>query len=112
MFYSCQNLNSIDFENFKTQNVEDLSFMFYNCNSLTSINLSNFNINIDANVNSMFNLCSVLKIIDISSFVFRSEAYMFSNLPNNCNVLINIKSVNKIFTIPDTCKIEINREYN
>ena len=44
MFYECNSLKSVNFNNFNFQNVNDTSYMFYDCNSLTSIDLSNFNL--------------------------------------------------------------------
>lgn len=37
MFYNCKKLKSLDLSNFKTSNVTDMDYMFVNCTSLTSI---------------------------------------------------------------------------
>ena len=42
LFYSAQNLKSINFENFDTSKVTRMNGMFYQCSSLISLNLSSF----------------------------------------------------------------------
>ena len=43
MFGKCSSLKKIDFSNFKTDNVEYMSYMFGKCSSLIEVNLSNIN---------------------------------------------------------------------
>ena len=43
MFYGCSSLKEMNFSNFNTINVKDMSQMFYGCSSLKEMNLSNFN---------------------------------------------------------------------
>ena len=107
MFYYCTSLTSLDLSYFNTQNVNDMNYMFYHCTSLTSLDLSNFNIQ---NVNYMydvFSYCNSLSYIDISNFIVENTIYIFSGLPENCSVKINIESNNKINTIPNSCEIEL-----
>ena len=42
MFYDCSSLISLNFSNFKTDNIADAYCMFNNCHSLISLDLSNF----------------------------------------------------------------------
>ena len=43
MFSNCMKLESINLNNFKTDNLNDISFLFSYCESLSSVDLSNFN---------------------------------------------------------------------
>lgn len=61
MFYYYQFISSIDFSNFDTSKVTDMSYMFYNCKSLTSITgLENFNTSKVNDMGYMFYSCSRL----------------------------------------------------
>ena len=42
MFYGCGSLQYIDFSNFNSSSVTNMSYMFYGCGSLQYIDLSNF----------------------------------------------------------------------
>ena len=79
--------------------------MFYNCSSLTSLNVTNFNINNIYNMQKMFYGCNSLKYTNISNFIFTQNISLFYGLPDYCEIIINKKSLNKINTIPKTCKI-------
>lgn len=61
MFDSCQSLTSLDLSSFDTSNVINMDYMFAYCTKLTSVNLSNFNINESTNVDRMFRSCTKLK---------------------------------------------------
>ena len=72
LFKNCDYINSISFNNFNRDNINDMSEMFYFCDSLTILNLSNFN---TTNVNSMkgmFNHCSSLTKLDVSNFITKN----------------------------------------
>ena len=105
MFKDCNSLTSIVFGNLNTEKVRNMDGMFYNCNSLTSLDLSNFNTQNIISMKEIFYGCSSLKYIDISSFIIEKDISIFSELPNDCTMKININSNNKISTIPDSCNI-------
>ena len=50
MFYSCSNLQNINFSNIITNKVKDTSYLFYRFRSLVSLDLNNFNTNEVANM--------------------------------------------------------------
>ena len=58
MFYRCSSLKELNFFNFNTNNVTNMSHMFSKCSSLEELNLFNFNINNVINIRSMFSRCS------------------------------------------------------
>ena len=60
MFSNCDNLTSIDFANFNTENVTNMSYMFTCCSSLTSLDVSSLNISSVTNMTQMFSDCSAL----------------------------------------------------
>ena len=61
MFYGCESLTNINFFNFNSQNVIDMSYMFSGCRSLTNLNLSNFNTQNVTDMSNMFSGCKSLK---------------------------------------------------
>ena len=79
--------------------------MFYQCSSLTSLNLSNFNIQNVVNMYSMFYRCNSLSYIDISNFIVKNNIELFNGLPENCTVKMNIRAINKISIITNSCEI-------
>ncbi|MGN0797953.1 MAG: BspA family leucine-rich repeat surface protein [Christensenellales bacterium] len=58
-------LRSIEFNNFDTSKVTDMSSMFYMCRSLTSLDLGNFNLESCTNFGSMLSGCSALENITL-----------------------------------------------
>ena len=76
MFYECKNLTSLDLSNFKTENVEDMSYMFYGCSSLTSLNLSNFKTENVQYMSKMFYGCQNLTSLNLSNFKTEKVEYM------------------------------------
>ena len=43
MFYDCSSLKELNFSNFNTSNVTNMSAMFFGCLSLEKLDLSKFN---------------------------------------------------------------------
>ena len=86
MFYSCQELSSLDLTNFNTANVTDMGNMFEGCSALTSLDLTNFNTANVENMSSMFYDCSALKSLDLTNFNTANVTYM-SNMFYNCQNL-------------------------
>ena len=68
MFYSCNNLTSIDFTNFNTSNVTDMSEMFRECNlSASIIGLENWDTSNVTRMHYMFGECN-LTSLDLSKW--------------------------------------------
>lgn len=62
LFLNCQNLSSLDLENFDTRNVIDMSWMFSDCGQLTTILYSeSFIHNENATISNMFTDCPANK---------------------------------------------------
>ena len=74
MFSGCENIKSIEFSNFTTTNITNMSYMFYYCRSLkTLIGLSEWN---TYNVNDMmfmFNGCKSLNSLSDISKWYRNK---------------------------------------
>ena len=68
MFYNKGKINSIQFDNIDTSNVEDMSTMFSSHKHLTSLDLSNFNTSNVTDMHGMFSSCSSLTSLDLSDF--------------------------------------------
>ena len=68
LFYSCENLKTLDVSNFDTSNVTSMSNMFSRCDNLTSLDLSSFNTSKVTNMSYMFSYSYRLKTLDLSNF--------------------------------------------
>ena len=67
MFYNCV-LTTLDLSSFDTSAVTDMSRMFGQCNKLTTLDLSNFNTSLVTDMSGMFANCRNLTMLDLSSF--------------------------------------------
>lgn len=67
--YRCwSNTQKVEFKNFDTAAVTNMSYMFSSCRSLTSLDLSNFNTSAVTNMSSMFGSCFSLTTLDLTNF--------------------------------------------
>ena len=89
MFYSCQELSSLDLTNFNTANVTDMHSLFDYCSSLTSLDLTNFNTAKVTYMNNMFEGCSALKSLDLTNF-------NTANVTNMSNMFYNCQNLSKL----------------
>ena len=68
-FHDCSNVISLDFTNFDTSNVTDMSFMFNKCHKLKEIKgINKFITNKVKNMKAMFGKCYELEYLDLSNF--------------------------------------------
>ena len=58
MFSGCKKLRYLNFSNFKTDKVNNMSYMFYGCSSLKDLDISNFEFNSLTSMYQMFFGCS------------------------------------------------------
>ena len=89
MFHGCRNLKSINFKNFDTSLVEKMYDVFYACDSLESLDLSNFNTSLVTTMANMFYNCTSLKTLDISNFETKSVENM-ENIFRNAESLVSL----------------------
>ena len=69
MFGKCKKLKEITFpKSFKTNNVNDISYMFFDCNDLENINNLSFDTKKVKNMHSLFQNCFLIKKLDLTSF--------------------------------------------
>ena len=90
LFQGCTNLKMVNLSNFDTSNIVNMSKMFYGCKSLISINLSSFDTIKVTDMSYMFYECISLEIIDLSNFNM-IECQKFNNIFSNIE---NIKYIN------------------
>ena len=98
MFHDCEQLISIDFSNFKTNNVTNMSGLFSNCKSLKYIDFSNFNTTNVVNMSHMFIHCESLISINLSSFNtanITDFSYMFSGCASLKSIELSNFNTNK-----------------
>lgn len=68
MFSRFENLEEIDFDNFKGKSISSMAYMFENSSVLKKINFRNFNSSNVSNMRYAFNNCYGLETLDLSSF--------------------------------------------
>lgn len=86
MFRGCSN---IDFSNFYTNNVVDMSYMFYNADDTVKLDLSGFDTSKVETMEAMFSNMYALKYLDVSSFSTERLTNMDAMF-NNCVSLVNL----------------------
>ena len=82
MFAMCENLVSVNTQDWDTSNVYEMYYMFAHCKSLTTLNLSNWVTDKVTRMAEMFMLCWNLTELDLSNFNtsnVTSVSYMFYN---------------------------------
>lgn len=89
MFNYSEKLNTLDLSSFDTSSVTDMNFMFCDCKSLTQLNLSSFNTENVKYLNSMFENCVSLWKLDLSSFSTKSAMH-FTKTFAGCENLYHI----------------------
>ena len=70
MFLKNYQLTELDVSHLDTSHVTDISAMFYNCNRITLLDLSTFDTSKVSNMNSMVGGCSSLITLNMSNFNF------------------------------------------
>ena len=68
MFSRFENLEEIDFDNFKGESVSSMAYMFENSSALKKINFRNFNSSRVSDMRYAFRECRGLETLDLSSF--------------------------------------------
>lgn len=68
MFSRFENLEEIDFDNFRGERISSMAYMFENSSALKKINFRNFNSSNVDNMRYAFNNCYGLETLDLSSF--------------------------------------------
>ena len=68
MFYGCKSLKSVNFNNIDTPLLKTMDEMFYECFSLISVNFSCFNTSLVTSMKYTFNGCTSLITLDLSNF--------------------------------------------
>lgn len=115
-WYRCHNLQSLEFVNFNTSNVQNMYQMFNGCEKLETLDVSNFNTAKVTNMKSVFNGCFRIKQLDLSNW--RTNAltgtgiqYMFANCFALQQIIglenfytNNLTSLNNLFQ--DCCSLE------
>ena len=97
-FNECSNIISLDFSNFNTSNITNMSFMFNHCHKLKEIKgINKFNTNKVIAMNSMFQLCKELEYLDLTNFD-TSHVTNMSFMFNHCHKLKKINGINKFNT--------------
>lgn len=86
MFRGCGN---IDFSNFYTNNVVDMSYMFYNADNTIKLDLSRFDTSKVETMEAMFSNMYALKYLDVSSFSTERLTNMDAMF-DNCVNLVNL----------------------
>ena len=78
LFYNFDHLLSVDFTNFDSSRISDMTLMFHGCRNLKSINFKNFNTSLVEKMDDVFYTCDSLESLDLSSFNTSSVTTMSS----------------------------------
>ena len=126
LFEKCPNIISLDFSNFNTENITDMSFMFnqccklkeikginkfitnkvtsmkamfQDCNEIEYLDLSNFNTEKVTDMEGMFWDCNKLKYLNLLNFSKNCEAKNMLRFKskNNCKFITNNKDLIKLY---------------
>lgn len=95
MFRDASNLTSLDLSNFDTSSVTSMSGMFFGTRNLTSLDLNNFDTSSVTDMSNMFRDASNLTSLDLSNFDTSSVTNM-SNMFYGARNLITIKTPKNI----------------
>ena len=95
LFNYLSNLKSIDFDNFKTDDVTNMSGMFSDCKGLTSLDVSNFDTSNVTNMDEMFYNCNKLVTIYVTEYDSTTgkgwtteKVTSSTSMFNNCSKLV------------------------
>ena len=97
MFYSCNDLISLDVTHFNTENVTSMSDMFHGCSGLISLDVTHFNTENVTSMSGMFDSCKGLISLYVTNFNtanVKDMSYMFFG----CNKLKEIYVSDKFVT--------------
>lgn len=83
MFSGCNNLVSVNTEDWDTSNVTNMDSMFKYCLPLAELDVSNWDVSKVTNMSSIFEGCQTLTSLDLSSWITSSAQYM-NNMFSNC----------------------------
>lgn len=89
MFYSCNNLTSVDLSGFDCSEITNTAYMFKGCSSLESLNIPNLVTSKVTRTYDMFSGCSSLTSLDVSGWD-TSRAYNVNRLFQNCSSISKI----------------------
>ena len=87
-FYNCISLTNLQLKYFKTENVQEISYMFYNCKNLERIPIINsyFSNKLITNMRGMFQNCKSLNSLNLSTFYTPNVEIMW-DMFKNCKSL-------------------------
>ena len=89
MFKDLTSIEAVDFSNFDSSNVNDMTNMFYNCKDLEEVNMKGLKTAMVTSMEGMFEKCEELESIDLSSFDTSSVINM-KNMFSGCEDLEDI----------------------
>ena len=89
MFYSCNNLTSVDLSGFDCSEITNTAYMFKGCSSLESLNIPNLVTSKVTRTYDMFSGCSSLTSLDVSGWK-TSGVYNMNSMFNGCSSLTSL----------------------
>ena len=102
MFYGCYNLETVDFTNFDTSLVTDMSLMFYECDHLKTVDFTNCDISRVINMQNMFEYCNFKSIV--------LKGFDTTNVKNMRRMFYHCQNLRYLdlsdWTISEDCNVE------
>ena len=93
MFQFCENLETLEIDNFITNNIDNFNNLFDGCNKLSSINLVNFDTTKVTSMINMFRNCYALTSLNFSN-IDTSNVKSMNNMFSNCYSLSSLYILN------------------
>lgn len=90
MFSNLESLTKVEFKNFETKNVIDMSNMFIGCSSLSNVDVSSFDTCKVTSMAAMFKWCEKISSLDVSGFN-TSNVIDMNDMFRACKGLTNLK---------------------
>ena len=102
MFNGCSSLESLDLNDWDTENVTGINMLFNGCTSLKLLSLSNWNTSKVTHMDQVFSECSSLKSLDLSNWNTSKVTNMYQ-IFSGCSSLesLNISNFDSSITTDD-----------
>ena len=90
MFSGCNNLSTLNIQNFNTSSIENMSAMFSSCSSLVTLDLTHFSTSLVKDMSYMFSNCSKLSTLIIDESFDTSSVKDISYMFKGCSTLTEL----------------------
>ena len=94
LFAYLNNVESFNFNNFKTNFINDMTFLFRECELVTNLNVNNFEVSNVTTLKGTFFKCNNLAKIDLSNWNTKNVTDMSMLFSSSIDYFSNVESIN------------------